>query len=82
MKIVIVATKTCNHRPMLERRLQAMGVPYSVEYVDDHPELIERYDVQRSPNLVVNDQVVFRPSPTRSLPTETELDGYLKLNND
>ena len=80
MKVIIIATKNCNHRRMLENILQSMGIPYSVQFVDDHPELMEKYDIHRSPNLVMDEQVVFRPGAGRSLPTEAELNDCLKLN--
>ncbi len=80
MNVVIIATKNCNHRPMLEKNLQSLGVSYSVQFVDDYPELIPKYDIRRSPNLVVDEQVVFRPGTGKTLPTPAELNDYLKLN--
>ncbi len=73
MNIIVVATKNCNHRPILEKHLQEMGIPYSVQFVEDHPEWIKKWQIHHSPNLVINGEVVFRASPERSLPEGTEL---------
>ncbi len=58
MKITIVATKTCNHRPLVEQQLQDAGLQYKLQYFEDHPELIEKYSLKTSPVLLVNDEVV------------------------
>ncbi len=58
MGIIIAATKTCNHRPILEEQLHDAGLPYDVVYFEDHPEMIEKYHLQTSPLLVVDDKVV------------------------
>jgi hypothetical protein len=59
------------HRPNLGRELQALGIPYQVFYVEDRPDLAEKFAIRHSPNLVVNDEVVFRRQPT-----EAELRDY------
>jgi len=41
-----------------------LAVLYEVLFVEDHPEIVERYSIRHSPNLVVNDEVVFRRQPT------------------
>lgn len=58
MKIKIAATKTCNHRPILEEQLQDAGLHYEVMYFEEHPELIEAYHLKTSPLLIVDDKVV------------------------
>jgi len=58
MKILIAATKTCNHRPILEEQLQDADLPYEVMYFEDHPELIEKYHLKTSPLFIVDDKVV------------------------
>jgi|GEM_PF-260653 len=58
MKIIIAATKTCNHRPILEEQLQDAGLPYEVMFFENHPEMIEKYHLKTSPLLIVNDKVV------------------------
>ncbi|NOX87472.1 MAG: thioredoxin family protein [Calditrichaeota bacterium] len=78
MEVIIIATKNCNHRPMLEKHLQALGISYEVQYIDENPELAQKFNVNQSPNLIVNDEVVFRPQPGKQLPSPTELENFLK----
>jgi glutaredoxin len=71
MNVMIVATKTCNRWPDLERELQHLGVEYEVVFVEDRPELVAQYGIRHSPNLIVDEQVCFR-----ELPTENELKEF------
>ncbi|NLP58960.1 rhodanese-like domain-containing protein [Lutibacter sp. B1] len=57
MEILIAATKTCQHRPSLEKLLQTAWLPYKVIYFEDHPELIEKYQLKHSPSLIVDEKV-------------------------
>jgi glutaredoxin len=68
MNVMIVATRTCNHRPDLERELQHLGVEYELVFVEDRPEMVKQYGIRHSPNLIVDEVVCFR-----ELPTEHEL---------
>lgn len=65
MKIKIAATKTCNHRPLLEQQLQDAGLHYELQYFEDHPELMEKYSLKTSPVLLVNGEVVSVGMPTQ-----------------
>jgi predicted thioredoxin/glutaredoxin len=58
MKIIIAATKTCNHRPLLEQELKKAGLEYNVKYFDENPEVIEKFKVKRSPLLIVDDELL------------------------
>lgn len=58
MKITILATKSCNFRPILEEQLQDAGLQYVTKYYENHPELVQKYHLKRSPVLLVNDEVV------------------------
>jgi glutaredoxin len=78
MECIIVATRNCNHRPILERQLQGMGIHYTVQFVEDHPELKEKYDIQHSPNLIVDGKVVFRAGGGKSLPSPAEIRDLLQ----
>lgn len=64
MSVKIIATKTCSHCPNLERELRDLGIRYEVVFVEEHPETITRYGIRHSPNLVVEEQVVFRGQPS------------------
>ncbi|TVZ28657.1 rhodanese-related sulfurtransferase [Gillisia sp. Hel_I_86] len=57
MEIIIAATKTCNHRPLLEKIFQDAWLPYKVFYFESHPELMKKYKLKRSPLLIVDEKV-------------------------
>ena len=57
MEIVIAATKTCQHRPALEKVLQAAWLPYKVIYVEEHPEFFEKHHLKHSPLLLVDEKI-------------------------
>ncbi|MHB0859005.1 MAG: glutaredoxin family protein [Anaerolineae bacterium] len=78
MNVIIIATRTCHHRHILERQLQTLGVPYQVRLVDEHPYLVAEYGLRSSPNLLVDDELVFRAMHTR-LPSEAQLRACLQL---
>jgi glutaredoxin len=71
MNVKIVATRECNHRPNLEHELADLGIRYELVFVEDRPELVQRFGIRHSPNLVVDDKVVFRGQPS-----EAELRAY------
>lgn len=77
-QIVIVASKTCSHYPLLEQELRKLGVACEVRFVEENPDLIEEYGLDQSPNLVVGDMVVFRGQASHPLPSPSELEGILK----
>ena len=68
MNVQIIATRACSHRPSLERELKDLGVSYTTLFVEEHPELVTRYRIRHSPNLVIDGQVV-----CQGLPAEHEL---------
>ncbi|MBL1215781.1 MAG: thioredoxin family protein [Ignavibacteriae bacterium] len=77
MDVLIIATKDCSHRPILEKKMKEMDVEYTVKYVEDDPETMRKYQIRNSPNLVVNEELVFSPSPDRSLPSDEELKNFI-----
>jgi len=68
MNVLILATKACTHRQKLEQELTHLHIPYHVHFVEDHADLVDKFAIQHSPNLIVDDEVAFR-----RLPTEAEL---------
>ena len=64
MNVSIIATRGCTHCANLERELKDLAIVYEVLFVEDHPEIVQRYSIRHSPNLVVDDDVVFRRQPT------------------
>lgn len=66
MDVMIIATKACTHRPHLEKELESLHIPYRVYFTEDHPDLVEKFSIRHSPNLIVDDEVVFRKQPTEA----------------
>lgn len=64
MNVRIIATRNCSHYHNLEHELQDLAIVYELLFVEDHPEIVQRYNIRHSPNLVVDDEVVFRRPPT------------------
>ena len=64
MDVMIIATKDCSHRPNLEKELETLRIPYRVYFAEDHPDLVEKFAIRHSPNLIVDEEVVFRKQPT------------------
>jgi hypothetical protein len=64
MNVKIVATKSCSHRLSLQHELGDLEIPFEVLFVEEHPDLIVTYNIRHSPNLLVNDEVVFRGQPS------------------
>ena len=73
MNVMILATKNCSHCKNFSRELDDIGIEHSVIYCDDVPDLVQKYGIRHSPNLIVNDEVVFRKQPT-----EGELKYFFK----
>jgi glutaredoxin len=66
VNVKIIATHSCSHRPNLERELNELGIPYELVFVEERPELAQRLGLRHSPNLVVDDEVVFRGQPSEA----------------
>lgn len=73
MNVLILATRGCSHCRNFSRELNDIGIKHEVHYCDDEPELVEKYSIRHSPNLIVDDEVVFRRQPT-----EQELKDFFK----
>ena len=65
MDVMIIATKACTHRLNLEKELECLRIPYRVCFVEDCADLVRKFSIRPSPNLVVDDEVVFREQPTQ-----------------
>ncbi|MEO6696920.1 MAG: thioredoxin family protein [Gammaproteobacteria bacterium] len=66
MDVMIIATKACTHRKNLEKELDCLRIPFRVCFVEDHADLVERFAIRHSPNLIVDNEVVFRRQPTEA----------------
>jgi len=60
----------------MEKELKDLGVDYEVVFVEDHPEMVSRYQIRHSPNLLINDELVCRGQPD-----ENELKSLLKMQD-
>ena len=76
MDVMIIATKACTHRKSLEKELEHLRIPYRTYFVEDCADLVQKFGIRHSPNLVVNDEVVFRKQPT-----EVELRVFFQRKN-
>ena len=77
MKVQIIATKDCSHRPKLERTLIDLDTEYEVLFAEEHPEMTKKYSIRNSPNMLIDGEVVFRAKPGKSLPSSKELEELL-----
>lgn len=66
MEVILAVTRSCHHCPILERELKRLHVPYCVRYYEEHPEILEKYGLKKSPVVIVDDEVVFNGMPSIS----------------
>lgn len=64
MDVMIIATKDCSHCINLTKEIEDLGVGYRLVYADDAPDLVKKYNIRHSPNLIVDGEVKFRRQPT------------------
>lgn len=64
MKVILVATRACNHRSNLEKELQDLGVSYELVFAEENPDIVSRHAIRHSPNIIVDDRVVCRGQPS------------------
>jgi hypothetical protein len=63
MNIIIAATKSCNHRPILEQELKDAGLEYKLMFYEEHPEIFEKFNLKTSPLLICEDELVSEGMP-------------------
>jgi hypothetical protein len=80
MNIIIAATKTGNHRPILEEQLQEAGLEYEVMFFEDHPELMDKYNLKTSPLFIVDEEIVSVGMPEHE--KIMELQTEIQKNNE
>jgi len=64
MNVMIIATKDCSHCANLAKELDDLGVEYRLVYAEDEPELVRKYAIRHSPNLIVDEVIKFRCQPS------------------
>ncbi len=74
MTVMVLATRGCSHCNTFCKELNELGIQHEVHFCDDEPELVEKYGIRHSPNLIVDDEVIFRRQAT-----EHELKEFFKL---
>jgi len=75
MDVFIIATKACQHCQNMSKELDALKINHRVVFAEDIPDLCQSLSIRHSPNLVVDNHVVFRRQPS-----EQELKAYFKIN--
>ncbi|NQY34519.1 MAG: hypothetical protein HRT37_06050 [Alteromonadaceae bacterium] len=71
MDITLLVTKTDFCVPNLECEFHNLGINYRIEYIENHPELVDANQIRHSPNIFVDGKLTFR-----SQPTQQELKDY------
>ena len=77
MEILIAATRTCQHRSLLEHVLQIAWLPHKIIYFEDHPKILEKYQLQHSPLLIVDEKV-----ESISMPGTDKINELIIRNKD
>ncbi len=63
MDVMIIASRECTHCKNLARELDDLGIPYQLVYVEAEPDMVKKYNIRHSPNLIVDGEVKFRGQP-------------------
>ncbi|MBY4679132.1 hypothetical protein [Marinobacterium arenosum] len=64
MRVQLLVTKTDFSLPNLEKEFGDLGIRYEITYLENHPELIRAHNIRHSPNILVDDKLVFRHQPS------------------
>lgn len=78
MNVKIMATKSYSHRLSLRQELRDRGIPFEMLFVEDEPDMVMAHAIRHFPNLLVNDESVFRGQPT---PHELRREFFGKLSH-
>ncbi len=57
MKITLLTSEPCNCIAV-EKELQALGFAYERRYVEDEPEIAERFGIRHCPTLIIDERRV------------------------
>ncbi|NRB37942.1 MAG: hypothetical protein HRU20_05665 [Pseudomonadales bacterium] len=64
MDVQLLVTKTDFCISNLESQFKNIGVPYHLDYIEDHPELVSSHHIRHSPNILIEGKLIFRHRPT------------------
>lgn len=78
MNVKIIATKSCSHGLSLQQELRDRGIPFEMLFVEGEPDMVMAHAIRHSPNLLVNDEGVFREQP---MPHELRREFFGKLSH-
>lgn len=53
MELKLITTRTCRC-VSIEQELKDIGIPYELLFAEDHPELVERFNIHHCPALIIN----------------------------
>ena len=65
MNVELAVTRSCHHCPMIEAELRKLGIPYSIRYVEDDAELQKKHNINGSPNILADGELVFSLLPLK-----------------
>lgn len=86
MDVMIIATKACTHRQNLEKELESLQIPYRVCFVEDRADLVEKFAIRHSSNLIVDGDILDHSRlrrRERGMPTEEpSVDVLLDVDHD
>ena len=69
MDIKLLTTRTC-HCSNIEQELRDLGLVYECCYAEEHPELVERFQIRHCPVLIIDE--------TRVIPVDGLMEGQIK----
>ena len=69
MDIKLLTTRTC-HCSSIEQELRDLDLVYERCYVEEHPELVERFKVRHCPVLIIDE--------TRVIPVDGLTEGQIR----
>ncbi len=64
MRIQLLVTREDFSAVNIEREFRGLGLGYQVEYLEDHPDLIAKYNIRHSPAILIDGELAFRHPPT------------------
>lgn len=64
MNVTLLVTKTDFSLHNLENELDNIGIAYQVKFIEDCPDLVATNRIMHSPNVLVDDELIFRSQPS------------------
>ena len=64
MNVQILVTHNDFCLPNLESEFKNIGIDYNIAYIEDNAALVDANNIRHSPNVFVDNKLVFRYQPT------------------